>query len=160
MHPSGNTLALHRRRWTKGLAVCLQIHKPNGQRILRYAQSSRKWPCRFVKCLLNHAKDGVSDIHDAKLRAALREALRTAAADGHVAVVNVLLDDNRVDPAASNSEALQRATINGHIDVVRALLRDGRVDPTVNKRKYISKALKNGHSDVVCLLTTDPMDIL
>jgi hypothetical protein len=47
---------------------------------------------------------------------------------GHLAVVDLLLQDARVDPSANNNDAVRRAVENGHIAVVDRLLEDDRVD--------------------------------
>ena len=52
-----------------------------------------------------------------------------AALNGHLKVVNRLLQDERVDPSDRNNEAIQWAAHNGHLDVVKRLLQDLRVNP-------------------------------
>ena len=48
--------------------------------------------------------------------------------EGHLSVVQELLEDDRVDPAADNSYAICLARRNGHLSVVQALGNDDRID--------------------------------
>jgi hypothetical protein len=51
-----------------------------------------------------------------------------------LAVVELLLQDKRVDPAANQNYAIRSAARNGHSAVVELLSRDARVDASaVNK---------------------------
>jgi hypothetical protein len=54
-------------------------------------------------------------------------AIRWASYNGHIEVVNRLLEDSRVDPSAENNEAIREASLNGYIEVVNRLLEDPRV---------------------------------
>lgn len=44
-------------------------------------------------------------------------------------MVQLLLQDGRVDPSFDNNYAIRGASENGHADVVQVLLQDDRVDP-------------------------------
>ena len=59
-------------------------------------------------------------------------AIRAASENGHIAVVDRLLQDGRVDPSADDNHAIRMASHCGHIAVVDRLLQDGtgRVDPS------------------------------
>jgi hypothetical protein len=54
-----------------------------------------------------------------------------AAQCGHIAVVERLLKDERVDPSADDNHAVLLAAQNGHFAVVDRLLEDDRVDAAV-----------------------------
>ena len=54
-------------------------------------------------------------------------AIKAASKNGHLGVVNRLLEDFRVDPSAGNNYAIQQASKNGHLEVVERLLQDPRV---------------------------------
>ncbi|KAI9341182.1 ankyrin repeat-containing domain protein [Obelidium mucronatum] len=54
------------------------------------------------------------------------EALRLAAENGHVDIVRLLMQDERVDPSAYENVAVKWAKRNGHLDVVEVLLTDER----------------------------------
>jgi hypothetical protein len=54
-------------------------------------------------------------------------AIREASANGHLAVVERLLADPRVDPSADDNYAIREASSNGHLSVVERLLADPRV---------------------------------
>jgi hypothetical protein len=58
-------------------------------------------------------------------------ALPWAAQNGHVAVVERLLQDARVDPSTYGNHAVLLAAQNGHLAVVDRLLEDDRVDVAV-----------------------------
>jgi hypothetical protein len=74
-------------------------------------------------------------------------------------VVEDLLGDARVDPAARHSYALRVACRRGHAGVVRLLLADRRADPTALRDCAIRLASKRGHTDVVrCLLADGRAD--
>ena len=59
-------------------------------------------------------------------------AIRVAAQNGHIDVVDRLLQDGRVDPSADDNFAIRIAYAKGHVAVVDRLLQDetGRVDPS------------------------------
>ena len=57
-------------------------------------------------------------------------AIRVAAQNGHIDVVDRLLQDGRVDPSASNNYAIRIASLNCHIAVVDRLLQDDRTRET------------------------------
>jgi hypothetical protein len=61
----------------------------------------------------------------------LLNAFLSATINGHLAVVERLLQDPRVDPSAGNNGAIQNASANGHLEVVERLLQDPRVDPNI-----------------------------
>lgn len=52
----------------------------------------------------------------------------SAAELGHVAVVNCILEQYRIDPSVDDNSAILVAAEHGHVDVVERLLRDARVD--------------------------------
>jgi hypothetical protein len=74
---------------------------------------------------------------------------------GHLAVVNRLLEDKRVDPAAHDNNAIRIASQNGHLSVVNRLLEDKRVDPAADDNGAIRGASCNGHLSVVNRLLED-----
>ena len=82
-------------------------------------------------------------------------AIRTASARGHVAVVKLLLADERLDPTASQNGAVRLAAGEGRAEVVKLLLADERVDPTAEDNEAIRSAAENGHTEVVKLLLAD-----
>ena len=55
-------------------------------------------------------------------------AIREASEYGYVDVVELLLDDPRVNPSTDNNYAIREASVNGNIKVVKLLLKDSRVE--------------------------------
>jgi hypothetical protein len=88
--------------------------------------------------------------------------LRTAASDGCLPIVTLLLNDEsrpprcRADPAALNNAAIRAAARKGHWHVVRALLRDPRVDPGARNQETLLHAAAHGDAAIVKLLMRDP----
>ena len=78
-------------------------------------------------------------------------SLSLATQHGHVDVVQLLLDDKRVKPEASDCDALRKACKYGNVDVVRMLLKDGRSDPTVRENICIATAAYYNHGLVSSL---------
>ena len=63
--------------------------------------------------------------------ALIGKKLRWAAENGHLEVVDQLLQDKRVDPSDQYNYSVKWAAYNGHFAVVERLLRDSRVDVSV-----------------------------
>jgi surface antigen len=81
--------------------------------------------------------------------------LAVGAVYGHLAVVERLLLDSRVDPSDRNNLAILRAAENGHLAVVERLLQDQRVDPSAENNLAVLRAAHNGHLAVVERLLQD-----
>ena len=75
---------------------------------------------------------------------------------GHDEVVELLLENPRVDPSAEDNYAIRKASQAGEVEVVKLLLKDPRVDPSANYNDAIGIASRNGHHKVVELLLNDP----
>lgn len=71
-------------------------------------------------------------------------------------IVDILLKDDRIDPAANYNEALGLASAKGYLDIVQMLLRDERVDPSANNNFAIKWASRFNNTRVVNLLLSDP----
>jgi ankyrin repeat protein len=78
-----------------------------------------------------------------------------AASKGHAAVVEILLNDKRVDPAAENNKAVRHAAHLGHTEAVEALLHDDRVDPAACDNHAIQWSARLGFTAVVQMLLQD-----
>lgn len=81
------------------------------------------------------------------------QAFHWACRNGHLEIVNVLLDDKRIVP---DNETFLFTCRNGHIDVVKRLLADPRIDPTYENNLAIIWAGSSGHPEIVSLLLADP----
>ena len=80
---------------------------------------------------------------------------RLASENGHLAVVERLLQDARVDPSANDNEAIQMASVKGNLPVVERLLQDARVDPSTAGNRAIKVASRFGKLAVVDRLLQD-----
>jgi ankyrin repeat protein len=75
--------------------------------------------------------------------------------NGHIAVVERLLQDERVDPSADHNCAILLAAQNGHLAVVERLLQDVRVDPSAHNNDAVRWAARCGQLAVVERLLRD-----
>jgi hypothetical protein len=88
------------------------------------------------------------------------KAIRNAAENGHLDVVDRLLQDQRVNPNDDDGvpynddeyPAIVLASIRGHVEVVARLLRDPRVIPGIRDSSAVIYASAEGHLDIVKLL--------
>eukprot|EP01118_Nematostelium_gracile_P008572 TRINITY_DN2838_c0_g1_i1.p2 TRINITY_DN2838_c0_g1~~TRINITY_DN2838_c0_g1_i1.p2 ORF type:complete len:323 (-),score=81.90 TRINITY_DN2838_c0_g1_i1:33-1001(-) len=78
-----------------------------------------------------------------------------AAEHGRMDIVEKLIQDKRVDPTVDHNQALQRAAKNGHLQIVDRLLQDKRVDPTSRRNLAIRWASQKVHIDVINRLLED-----
>ena len=74
---------------------------------------------------------------------------------GNATMVDLLLQDSRVDPSVNSNLAIQKASEYGHLSVVERLLQDSRVDPSASNNWAIRAASSNGHLSVVERLLQD-----
>ena len=81
---------------------------------------------------------------------------KSRSANGHLAVVERLLQDQRVDPSANNQWAIRWSSKYGRLPVVGRLLQDPRVDPSSDNQFAIRSANENGHVEVVRFLLHNP----
>jgi hypothetical protein len=100
--------------------------------------------------------DHINPAIEKRLNGRLENAIRLASKYGHVEVVNLLLNDPRVDPSFYNNDAIRWASENGQVQVVTLLLKDPRVDPSAYNNHAIRRASENGHVELVKLLLNDP----
>lgn len=82
-------------------------------------------------------------------------ALIEAVAEGHLAVVVRLLQDSRVDPSYLGNIAIGVASDYGQLAIVQRLLQDPRVDPS-GQAYAIEGASEGGHLNVTKRLLRDP----
>eukprot|EP00455_Lapot_gusevi_P019844 TRINITY_DN2111_c0_g4_i1.p1 TRINITY_DN2111_c0_g4~~TRINITY_DN2111_c0_g4_i1.p1 ORF type:complete len:436 (+),score=43.95 TRINITY_DN2111_c0_g4_i1:62-1309(+) len=77
------------------------------------------------------------------------EAIRLAARNGHLALVEHLLQYPGIDLTANSNEALRLAAKNGHLSVTNRLLQVPGVDPSAQANEAIRMAAANGHLAIV-----------
>jgi hypothetical protein len=82
-------------------------------------------------------------------------AVRLAAKNDQLAVVERLLQDKRVDPSARNNDAVRQAARNGHLAVVERMLQDPCVDPSADDNDAVRWAAGRSHLAVVDRLLRD-----
>ena len=95
-------------------------------------------------------------------------AIRIASKNGHSSVVELLLNDKRVDkqgslvpsvdPSVRNNYTIRWASENGHTSVVKLLLNDKRVNPKDYNYSDMRYASINGLSIVKLLLDDNRVD--
>ena len=88
-------------------------------------------------------------------RCDLRRALGVACSAGNHEIVELLLEDTRIDPSGNNNEAIIYASYGGHFKVVELLLQYSRVDPSANNNYAIRFASTRGYLEIVELLLRD-----
>jgi ankyrin repeat protein len=76
-------------------------------------------------------------------------AVRWAARNGHLEVLQFLMSDPRVNPAADDNYAVCWAAQCGHLEVLQFLVSDPRVNPAAKNNYAMRGAAENGHSGVV-----------
>lgn len=80
------------------------------------------------------------------------DALTRSCYIGDARMVELLLDNPEIDPAANNNEAIRLASMKGHDAVVQLLIEDVRVEPVP---VCLADACYGGHTDVVISLIGD-----
>ena len=80
------------------------------------------------------------------------QAIRLASVIGNLPIVNLLLQDQRVDPTAG----LMNAIIEGHLPVVNRLLQDPRVDPSTISTFTIKMIIGTKQPLIAIRLLQDP----
>jgi ankyrin repeat protein len=83
------------------------------------------------------------------------EAISIASEEGHVEILQLLLDDPRVNPNAQYNTPIYIAAYYGRTECVRSLLLDGRADPTIQNNVCLFYALTNRNYEVAKLLLRD-----
>jgi ankyrin repeat protein len=86
---------------------------------------------------------------------ALNEGFAEATRNGHIEIVDLLLNDERIDPNWNVGKPLSAATGGGHIGVVELLLNDERIKPSENGSQSLCSACAGGYLDIVKLLLDD-----
>lgn len=74
---------------------------------------------------------------------------------GHSEIAERLLRDERVNPAANGNHAIRVAAAKGHAAIVEHLMRDVRVDPAAKDHEAVRKAAECNHVVVVERLLRD-----
>jgi hypothetical protein len=75
--------------------------------------------------------------------------LERACRSGCVELVEALLADPTVDPAASENAALIAACIGGHVPIVERLCSTGRVSPIANRYEPVHIAIEHDHFNLL-----------
>ena len=86
----------------------------------------------------------------------LSGGLDIASFNGHLSVVEILLDDPLVDPSHLGNRPIISASMNGHFSIVEKLLLDSRIDPSDSKNAAFRAAFQNCQLLVVERLSRDP----
>jgi ankyrin repeat protein len=90
----------------------------------------------------------------------IHTAFLTACEKGYAEIVQLLLEDGRMDPSTYNNSAIISAVQKGQIEIVRLLLQDPRVDPSARTNFAFRWVCENGHTEghteIVRILLADP----
>ncbi|MBS0286994.1 MAG: ankyrin repeat domain-containing protein [Proteobacteria bacterium] len=102
---------------------------------------------------LEEVEEGINSLSPDIIASNENDALCAAAENGHLAIVNRLLeiDEVREDATADNNNALSLAAANGHLAIVNRLLEidEVREDATADGYNVLNLAARNGHLPVV-----------
>ncbi|KAI8895027.1 hypothetical protein BC833DRAFT_602768, partial [Globomyces pollinis-pini] len=72
----------------------------------------------------------------------------------HIEIVQLLLNDARIDPSANDNRAFEIAVEMGHIEIVKMLLHD-LIDPSENGNRALEIATSMKHKEIAHLLLKD-----
>lgn len=75
---------------------------------------------------------------------------------GNLAIIQLLLADDRVDPNESDCSPFFNAIDNGQVDVLKLLLTDSRIDPAVKNNFAVVKACSKDNLELLQVLLLDP----
>ena len=79
-----------------------------------------------------------------------------AVQEGHIPVIELLLEKGNVNPAANENAALRIASAIGNVPIVRILLDRPEVTLDDMGKKALIEATSNGHTEVVRLMLNHP----
>ena len=82
--------------------------------------------------------------------------LRYACLEGEFDIVDLLLQDPRVNPSVNDNIPIKYASEYGFTNIVERLLRDPRVDPSAEKQYALKEACKNNHIETANVLLRHP----
>lgn len=77
---------------------------------------------------------------------------RLATSGNHPRVVELLLQDTRVDPSFKNKAIAMAAARAGYVKIVKILLKDKQIDPAGDSQLSLKTAIQYGHVKIVRLL--------
>ena len=82
--------------------------------------------------------------------------LRQACFNGKLDIVDLLLQDPRVDPSVQENTPIKFASQTGDTAIVQRLLQDPRVDPSADDQFALTAACQNDHTEIVKMFLQDP----
>lgn len=125
--------------------------------VKRLMQDERTDPsARENEAVTRAAENGYVEIVDLLLEdEANKFPIGLAVAEGHLLVVETLLQDMRVDPSDDDNDAVKTAAEYGELAILDRLLQDKRVDPSATDNYAIRMASENGYLAVVERLLQD-----
>lgn len=125
-------------------------HHPRFKNVLETEKShlqEKKW--KLIKRTREKILAGDMSCHNS-------EVLITACRCNQGDVVEILLQDERIDPASENNKPFIVACEKGFTAIVKRLLKKDSVDPSAMGNIAIQRVSENGHEDLVSLLLKDP----
>jgi ankyrin repeat protein len=113
---------------------------------------SSKESCPLTVAVINGNLDIVDMLlNDSKIDPGKNESIILASQHNYLNILNRLLQDHRVDPSIRDNYSIEIAAQNGHLSIVERLLHDPRVD--VSNDQAIGRAAEYGHLDIVICLS-------
>ncbi|KAJ3006264.1 UNVERIFIED_CONTAM: hypothetical protein HDU68_004183 [Siphonaria sp. JEL0065] len=125
-----------------------RINQEADLRVLTWACCLGRWP-NLVRRVLENSSFGSNDRHRA-----LMEAARIGVKS--IDCLQVLLENDSLDPSDNDNAALVQAATKGHADVFRFILQDKRIDPSKPNNSAFIGACYAGNLEIVNLLLRDP----
>lgn len=126
--------------------------------LLRDARTGRVNDQSMNEAFVNACRQGFQEIVGFLLAKGLDPSLndscgfRAAASSGHANILEMLLDDGRVNPVALNHEAFIKACSNGHTESVRLLLKLSSTDAAARDNEAIKQSASKGYKSIVQML--------
>eukprot|EP01118_Nematostelium_gracile_P006599 TRINITY_DN2121_c0_g5_i1.p1 TRINITY_DN2121_c0_g5~~TRINITY_DN2121_c0_g5_i1.p1 ORF type:complete len:393 (-),score=78.12 TRINITY_DN2121_c0_g5_i1:34-1167(-) len=134
---------------------------PTAQKDLPLQSAACGGHIEIVKRLLQHPKVnpnegchtfGNRDFDEKDIGVPLTLAIQNKDLD----LVNLLLENEKVDPTVHNNEAIRMASERENVKILKRLLQDPRVDPSDFKNDAIKIASQYGNPEAVNIILQDP----
>lgn len=152
------------------IAIYTACQRGNLEAVERLLEDERVDPSAHNNCALEiaihkfHWKIVVQLLKDPRIGGAVgNEVLVAAASYNRLEIVEILLDELKIDPSENYNLAIQVACTSGCLQIVNKLLEDKRVDPSDDQNQALRLTCARGHILVLERLLqddrVDPSDV-